>query len=124
MYHNVFGAQGSPPGFGNRPINNESSNLGGKRALFDKKGRTSNSLPSHTAPDFKRKVTFAGSDKDACSSMGLHQIDEDSDVENKPKSTNPSEKQMKKLEDGQQQYSPQTMKRQENKAKLPSSVSR
>ena len=54
-------------------------------------------MPTQAPSDFKRKVTFAGSDKDACSSMGLHQIDEDSDVD-KPKSTNPSEKQMKKLE--------------------------
>ena len=38
-------------------------------------------MPSQAPSDFKRKVTFAGSDKDACSSMGLHQIDEDSDVE-------------------------------------------
>ena len=97
MYHNVFGASGSP-GFENRPIHNQSSNSGKRAAVFDKKGRQSNSLPSQAPSDFKRKVTFAGSDKDACSSMGLHQIDEDSDVENIPKSTNPSEKQMKKLE--------------------------
>jgi len=41
-------------------------------------------MPAQPTSDLKRKVTFAGSDKDACSSMGLQPIDEDSDPENLP----------------------------------------
>lgn len=72
-------------------------------------------MPSAQASfDLKRKVTFADSDRDArSSSMGLHPIDEDSDLENVPNQTEPAEKQTLKTS--------ATPKRSENREKLPKS---
>lgn len=67
VYHNIFGP-------GNGPESQSPTKLP-QQQQFD----NSNSQKNH---QFKRKVTFAGSDKETGnSSMGLHQIDEDSDHE-------------------------------------------
>lgn len=80
VYHNVFGSSGDI-----RNSQSQGSSSGKKASGFDGSKYRGSSVPASTnGHSFNRKVTFAGSDKDACSSMGLHPIDEDSDPEHKP----------------------------------------
>ena len=92
VYHNVFGGSGDI-----RNSQSQGSASGKKASNFDGSKYRGNSVPASNN-GLTRKVTFRGSDReDACSSMGLHPIDEDSDPEVKPLSTNPSEKQLVKI---------------------------